>query len=140
MTSSERRPRASDEIVERRMRAQRRRDTKPELALRRVLHARGRRFFVDRAPLAGLRRRADLVFPRRKVAVFVDGCYWHGCPEHGTTPKRNREWWVEKIHRNKVRDRDTDAQLAAAGWVVVRLWEHVPAEEGADRVEAVLGA
>ncbi len=133
-------PGASDEVVRKRMRAQRRRDTKPEMALRRVLHAGGRRFFVDRAPLVGVRRRADLVFPRARVAVFVDGCFWHGCPEHGTVPKRNREWWVEKIDGNRARDRDTDRRLSEAGWSVVRVWEHDEATVAADHVEQTLDA
>ena len=120
------------------MQAQGRRDTKPELALRRELHRRGRRFFVDRAPLKGLRRRADLVFPRRRVAVYVDGCFWHSCPVHGTRPKNNAEWWASKLAGNVVRDRDTDTRLGGAGWVVVRVWEHEETAAAADRVDQVL--
>src|SRR4051794_14754026 len=82
------RPTASDDATARRMARQRRRDTAPEIAVRRLLHARGFRYRVD-AAIAGTRRRADLVFPRLRIAVFVDGCYWHGCPQHGTMPKRN---------------------------------------------------
>jgi len=121
------------------MQAQRRRDTAPELALRRELHRRGRRFFVDRAPVPGQRRRADLVFPRLRVAVFVDGCFWHGCPTHGRVPRSNGHWWADKLARNTARDRDTDSQLAALGWTVVRVWEHEDGTEAADRVESQLG-
>lgn len=120
------------------MRNQRRRDTAPELALRRELHRRGRRFFVDRAPLSGIRRRADLVFPRLRVAVFVDGCFWHACPEHGRLPRSNRGWWQEKLAANAARDRDTDHRLVANGWRVVRVWEHEQVLTAADRVEVVL--
>lgn len=121
-----------------RMSAQRRRDTAPELALRRELHRRGRRYRVDRPPLPGVRRRADLVFPLAKVAVFVDGCFWHRCPVHATAPKNNAQWWAAKLDGNVARDRDTDARLAAAGWTVVRVWEHEDAAAAADAVEAAL--
>ena len=121
-----------------RLRAQRRRDTAPELGLRRELHRRGRRFYVDRAPLPGLRRRADLLFPRSKVAVYVDGCFWHCCPRHATQPKHNAAWWAAKLATNVARDRDTDARLAAAGWVIVRVWEHQEPSAAADLVEQVL--
>ena len=117
------------------MRTQARRDTKPELALRCELWRRGLRYRVDRPPIAGMRRRADLVFPRQRVAVFVDGCFWHRCPEHSTNPKANREWWIEKLDRNVARDRDTNRQLVEAGWSVVRVWEHEPPTDAADRVE-----
>ena len=113
-----------------------RRDTPPELRLRSELHRRGLRYRVDVRPIAGLRRRADVVFPRAKVAVFVDGCFWHGCPTHMTWPAANREWWQTKIERNQARDRDTDAQLAAAGWTVIRVWEHDDAQLAAQRVAA----
>lgn len=117
---------------------QRRRDTKPELALRRAMHARGWRYRVDMAPLPKMRRRADLVFTRLKVAVFVDGCFWHRCPIHGTVPKNNRDWWIAKLDGNEARDRDTDERLAAAGWAVVRIWEHAAPEEAVTTVEAAL--
>ena len=122
------------------MQAQGRRDTKPELALRRELHRRGRRFFVDRAPLKGFRRRADMVFPRRRVAVYVDGCFWHSCPVHGTRPKNNAEWWAAKLAGNVARDRDTDTRLREAGWAAVRVWEHEDPVAAADRVDQVLHA
>ncbi|TQF69041.1 DNA mismatch endonuclease Vsr [Rhodococcus spelaei] len=121
-----------------RMRIQRRRDTAPELALRRELHRRGRRYWVDRAPLSGMRRRADLVFPTARVAVFVDGCFWHRCPEHATQPRNNAQWWADKLAANVARDRDTDARLADAGWLVVRVWEHENPSPAADRVERAL--
>lgn len=122
------------------MQAQGRRDTAPELALRRELHRRHRRFFVDRAPVAGLRRRADLVFPRLRVAVFVDGCFWHGCPVHGRVPSSNADWWQTKLARNARRDRDTDRRLHEQGWSVVRVWEHQPVQQAADEVETLLTA
>lgn len=121
-----------------RMSRQRRVGTAPEIALRSELHRRGLRYFVDRAPLKGLRRRADLVFPRRKVAVYVDGCFWHSCPDHATRPKNNAQWWADKLAGNVARDRDTDARLIAAGWTVVRIWEHEDATAGADRVQSAL--
>ncbi|MFZ3393617.1 very short patch repair endonuclease [Rhodococcus sp. 7Tela_A2] len=121
-----------------RMSRQRRRDTAPEVALRRELHRRGLRFYVDRAPLPGVRRRADLVFPRRRVAVYVDGCFWHRCPLHATDPKNNAEWWADKLAGNVKRDRDTDSRLAAAGWTVIRVWEHEDPTTAATRVAEAL--
>lgn len=106
------------------MQATAQRDTPAELALRSELHRQGLRFRVDRRVLSGSRRRADIVFPRQRVAVFVDGCFWHGCPEHGTWPKENAEWWRSKIESNRRRDADTDARLAAEGWLSIRVWEH----------------
>lgn len=108
------------------MQSQHRRDTAPELALRRELHRIGLRYFVHRRPLPELRREADLVFPRARVAVFVDGCFWHGCEEHGRVRHVENQWyWPEKIASNKRRDRDTDEKLAAEGWLAIRIWEHV---------------
>lgn len=110
------------------MSANKRTDTKPELALRSALHRAGLRFRKDlRVDVDGLRVRPDIVFTRRKVAVFVDGCYWHSCPQHAVTPKTNVDFWVAKLARNVERDREQDAALHAAGWKVVRVWEHVPA-------------
>jgi DNA mismatch endonuclease (patch repair protein) len=120
------------------MQSQARRDTKPEQALRRELWGRGLRYRVDVAPLRGLRRRADVVFSRARLAVYVDGCYWHSCPEHATVPKSNRAWWIAKLRANVDRDRDTDARLRDSGWEVVRVWEHETVVEAADRVEAAL--
>ncbi|EID78512.1 MULTISPECIES: very short patch repair endonuclease [Rhodococcus] len=129
---------ATDPATSARMRAQRRRDTAPELALRRELHRRGVRYYVDRAPMKGVRRRADLVFPRRKVAVYVDGCFWHNCPQHATFPKNNARWWAEKLAGNVTRDRDTDTRLTDAGWTVVRIWEHENPVVAANRVQEAL--
>jgi DNA mismatch endonuclease (patch repair protein) len=112
-----------------------RRDTGPERAVRSELHRRGLRYRVDRALLPGLRTRADLVFVSARVAVFVDGCFWHGCPEHRTWPQANAEWWRRKLEGNVERDRRIDAALEQAGWVVVRVWEHEPADAAADRIE-----
>lgn len=121
------------------MQRQGRRDTKPEMLLRRALWARGLRYRVDRAPIPGMRRRADLVFGPSRVAVYVDGCFWHSCPEHATLPKNNREWWREKLAANVRRDRDTDRQLLEAGWQVVRIWEHEVAAHAVERVITALG-
>lgn len=123
-----------------RLSRQRRRDTKPEVALRRELHRRGLRYFVDRAPLKGMRRRADLVFPRRKVAVYVDGCFWHSCPVHATKPRNNAQWWADKLAANVARDRDTDTRLIEEGWRVVRIWEHEDPVVAAQRVVDDLAA
>lgn len=133
------RPAASSEVVLRRMQRQRRRDTKPELAVRRAVHALGLRYRVDIAPIPG-RRRADMVFTRAKVAVYIDGCFWHGCPDHATEPKANREWWRQKLDRNRERDADTDRLLVAAGWLPLRIWEHEIPEAAARTVaETVRG-
>lgn len=115
-----------------------RRDTVPELEIRSELHRRGFRFRVDRAPVRGLRSRADIVFGPARVAVYVDGCFWHSCPEHGTKPKANAEWWERKLTRNTERDRETDRVLREHGWEVVRIWEHEDPAAAADRVESAL--
>lgn len=115
------------------MRGTRRRDTPGELELRRILHGWGLRYRVDHPVLPGLRRRADIVFTKARVAVFVDGCFWHGCPLHATYPKSNAAWWRAKLAANVARDRDTDRRLAEAGWVVVRGWEHEQALDVAMR-------
>lgn len=123
------------------MRANRRTDTKPEMALRRALHAMGYRYRKDfRLDLAeGKRVRPDIAFTARKVAVFVDGCFWHACPEHGSKPRNNEWYWSPKLARNVERDRLNDAALTVAGWTVVRLWEHVPVPDAVAEVIAVLG-
>lgn len=101
------------------------RDTKPELAVRRLVHAAGLRYRVDIAPLRDRRRlRADLVFTSVKVAAFVDGCFWHGCPQHHTVAKTNAEFWAAKVEGNRARDERVNAALAEAGWTVLRFWEH----------------
>jgi DNA mismatch endonuclease (patch repair protein) len=121
------------------MKHQRRRDTRPELAIRSALHQAGLRFRVD-YPLPGLRRRGDIVFRRRRLVVFVDGCFWHCCPEHGTWPRENAEWWRAKLEANVERDRDTDARLADSGWLVLRVWEHEEPFEAASRIAATATA
>lgn len=131
-------PEPRDRHVRNRMRTQARRNTKPELALRRELHRRGLRYRVD-TKIEGLKRkRPDIVFTRRRVAVFVDGCFWHRCPEHGTLPKNNAEWWAAKLEANVSRDRGADQTLADMGWAVVRVWEHEQVTAAADRVSATL--
>lgn len=100
------------------------RDTKPELAVRRALHAAGFRYRVDTRPSLELRSRADIVFTKRKIAVFVDGCFWHGCPLHATMPESNVDYWVPKLQRNIERDRETTLKLKSLGWVVLRFWAH----------------
>ncbi|MFD9867114.1 very short patch repair endonuclease [Streptomyces niveus] len=108
----------------RNMQAIRSRDTKPEQLIRRLVHAQGLRYRVAARPLPNLRRTADLVFRPVKVAVFIDGCYWHGCPDHYVAPRTNSGYWSGKVAGNISRDRDTDQQLSEAGWTVLRFWEH----------------
>lgn len=120
---------ASSPAVRQRMQRQQTRDTSAELAVRRILHRMGLRYRVDSPPMKGLRRRADVVFGPSKVAVFIDGCFWHGCPDHGSrTTTANPDYWADKVAKNKARDSDTDATLTAAGWSVIRAWEHEEAE------------
>ena len=111
-----------------------RRDTGPELALRSELHQRGLRFRVHDTSLPG---RPDIVLTRARVAVFVDGCFWHACPDHGVLPKSNRDWWRAKLDRNAERDREKDADLDELGWLPVHVWEHEHVIEAADLIEAV---
>ena len=129
---------ASSDGARRSMLGNRGRDTKPELAIRRAVHARGLRYRVSVRPITQVRRTADLVFTRAQVAVFVDGCFWHRCPEHATRPKAHAEFWSAKIDGNAARDRETDRILEEAGWTVIRIWEHEPAAEAASRVESVV--
>lgn len=120
------------------MRSNGARDTSPERAVRSRLHRKGLRFRVHQAVIPGSRRRADVVFRRARVAVFIDGCFWHGCPTHGTMPKANRAFWEAKLRTNRERDRDTDRSLRDAGWTVLRFWEHAEVEEVASEIEAVV--
>lgn len=115
---------------------QKRRDTAAELGLRRELFRRGLRYRVDYRVTG--RRRVDVAFTRRKVAVFVDGCFWHRCPIHGTLPKANGDWWRSKLEANERRDRLTDAELVSLGWLVIRVWEHENPAEAADRIESAV--
>lgn len=124
--------------VRARMSRQKSRDTQVEIALRRALHASGLRYRVHRRPVKGVRREADIVFGPSRVAVFVDGCFWHGCPEHVTWPTRNAEFWRSKIEGNRARDVDTDARLTEAGWQAVRVWEHEAIEDAAARVREIV--
>lgn len=124
------------------MQANRRADTRPELELRSALHARGLRFRKDHPLSAPGRRsiRVDVVFTRARMAVFVDGCFWHSCPEHGLIPKANSDYWIPKLRRNRERDQQIDAALEAEGWTVVRVWEHEPVDEAAARIERLARA
>lgn len=109
-------------------------DTTPERALRAALHARGMRFFKNRRPEPEVKCRADIVFPTERIAVFVDGCFWHRCPEHGVSPRANSDYWRAKLDRNVARDRRNDESLRAAGWDVLRVWEHDDPIRAAERV------
>lgn len=129
---------ASSPGVRASMRANRGRDTAPELELRRAVHALGLRYRVSERPLKEVRRTADLVFTRAKVAVFLDGCFWHGCPVHHTVAVTNAGFWADKVTTNRRRDRDTDRRLADAGWVPLRVWEHEDPLEAAQRVAALV--
>lgn len=121
------------------MRANRGRDTGPELAVRRALHAMGLRYRVDHPLPFDRRRRGDIVFTRAKVAVFIDGCFWHGCPDHGVMPRTNSAFWAAKIARNRERDADTTARLVEQGWVVLRFWEHEDLPSIVERCIAAVG-
>lgn len=113
------------------------RDTAPEVAVRRLLHAIGLRYRVN-VPVPGMPRRTiDIAFGQAKIAVFMDGCFWHGCPEHATSPKANAEWWRSKLDKNMTRDRETSLHLEAAGWTVLRFWEHERPEAVAETIARV---
>jgi len=132
-------PPASSHIARRTMQANRRVNTGPERRVRSELHHMGLRFRKDmRLDLEGGRVRPDIVFTRAKVAVFVDGCYWHSCPQHGARPKANAEFWSAKLTRNVARDRRADDVLAAAGWTVLRVWEHEEPTQAARRIHRTL--
>ncbi|MFE7662312.1 very short patch repair endonuclease [Streptomyces celluloflavus] len=114
------------------------RDTQPELTVRRLLHANGLRYRVH-YPVPGMPRRSmDIAFSKLRIAVFLDGCYWRGCPEHATHPRANAEWWRLKLDRNIARDRETTDHLTAAGWTVLRFWEHESADDIANRIAATV--
>jgi DNA mismatch endonuclease (patch repair protein) len=133
-------PPASSPTIRTRMQNTAQRNTGPELRLRSELHRIGLRYRVHVAPLKGVRRQADIVFPRQRIAVFVDGCFWHSCPEHATFPKANQSWWEGKLQENRRRDGDTDLQLQAAGWESIRVWEHENVQDAAARIEAAVRA
>ncbi|MEE3851786.1 very short patch repair endonuclease [Gordonia sp. LSe1-13] len=138
--STQERPPASSESVRSRMSKQKRKDTQAELLVRRALHSRGVRFRVGVRPEPALRVRGDIVWRGLKLIVFIDGCFWHGCPEHATRPRANAEWWAEKLDNNVRRDRRTDADLSDRDWHVLRFWEHEDPEDVADVICAKLGA
>ena len=131
---------AGTEVTRRQMQANRSRDTQPELALRSRVHRLGLRYLVAARPLPAVRRTADLVFTRARVAVFLDGCFWHGCPDHHRPSQRNEDFWRDKVTRNRERDRETDSLLEKAGWMVVRVWEHEDPDKAADRIHAIVSA
>ncbi|CAN1559064.1 Vsr DNA G,T-mismatch repair endonuclease [Mycobacteriaceae bacterium] len=138
MTNAAISPIPVDITTSRRMSRQRTRDTEPEMLLRRELYRRGLRYRVD-APLPGLpRRRADILFTRARVAVFVDGCFWHGCPEHKAAPTSNGAFWATKLARTIERDRETDAHLRSFRWTVLRFWEHEDIEHAATDIEQII--
>jgi DNA mismatch endonuclease (patch repair protein) len=114
------------------------RDTAPELALRSELSRRGLRYRIHLRPVEGLRREADIVFTAARLAVFVDGCFWHGCADHRSGAKQNSAWWRSKIEENRRRDADTDERLREAGWTSIRVWEHEPAQDAAERIEVLV--
>lgn len=114
--------------VQRRMSAQRRGDTAPEIRLRKALFKVGLRYRCALPVPGRARRTIDIAFTKQRVAVFVDGCFWHGCPDHFVPPKANATWWREKIAGNRQRDVDTTSVLQDQGWRVVRVWEHTPSD------------
>ena len=121
------------------MRANRRRDTRPEVRLRSALHVRRLRFRTDfLIEVGGVRVRPDVVFTRSRVAVFVDGCFWHSCPDHGNTPRQNADYWSTKLARNLARDQRVNTALNEAGWTIFRIWEHEDPQEAADRIESIV--
>lgn len=109
-----------------------------EREIRSRLHRLGFRFRIHRPILPGTRRTADIAFTGLQVAVFADGCFWHGCPKHGTSPKNNSDWWLEKIAANKTRDSETDKRLRALGWKSIRIWEHENIDDAIARIVRVL--
>lgn len=128
-------PEPADEAATKIGKANRKRDTMPEVRLRSALHRRGMRFRKDQLlRCEQIRVRPDIVFPRSQVVVFLDGCFWHGCPDHQRIPKRNRDYWVPKLEANVARDRRADVALAEAGWEVIRIWEHEQLDTAVERV------
>lgn len=116
------------------MRSNRGKDTKLEIRVRKALHARGLRYRLQQKVPGSNRRTMDIAFPRQRVAVFIDGCFWHGCPIHHTVSKTNSEFWSAKVERNRERDIETTRMLAEAGWTAVRLWEHQTTNEIVNRI------
>ena len=131
-------PPASSEAVRLRMCRQRKRNTTPEMRLRSALHAAGKRYRVHYPVPGNSRRSIDIAFVRQRLAVFVDGCYWHGCPIHGHQTRHNADWWDRKIRRNQERDCETTQMLVGAGWTVVRIWEHESLDSALNRIDDAL--
>ena len=131
---------AASRSVRASMRGNRSRDTTPEKLLRKHLHERGVRYRVSHRPVPSVRRTADVAFPGARVAVFVDGCFWHGCPDHCRWPGTNEEFWREKIEGNQTRDSETNRLLERSGWLPVRVWEHEDPSEAADKIIALVRA
>ncbi len=120
------------------MQSNRGRDTRPEVALRSAVHALGLRYRVNTRPLRGLRRTADLVFRKAMVAVFVDGCFWHGCPQHHTAARTNASFWADKVDVNRRRDLETDHLLVESGWVSLRVWEQEDPRQAAEYISRIV--
>ena len=120
------------------MSRQKTRDTQPEVELRRQLYAMGIRYRLHRRPVSTMRRTADIVFTKAKIAVVVHGCFWHSCPTHGTFPFTNAEWWKAKLDRNVERDAETQSQWELVGWDVVVVWEHENPSDAARRIKDLL--
>lgn len=129
---------ATSPATRRAMQSNRRRDTAPEMAIRRRVHAAGLRYRVDARPLPTARCTADMIFTRARVAVFIDGCFWHGCADHYRPPASNTTYWIGKVTRNRERDRLANDALIAVGWTVLRIWEHEAPESAARRIEAAV--
>lgn len=136
--TKEKTPIASSEAAAKRMRGIRQKHTNIEKLLRSGLHRAGLRFHIHRRVVQECRSIVDVVFPSAKVAVFVDSCFWHGCPIHGTSPKVNQEWWQAKLRANRDRDRRTCRSLRAAGWSVIRVWEHENFDKAVESIRSVV--
>jgi len=128
----------SSDRVSRQMSMLGQRDTDPEILVRSDLHRRGLRFRVHSKPEPDLRTKADIIFRPKKVVVYIDGCFWHHCPEHGTVPASNQEFWATKLRRNQERDAENTRELKARGWTVLRFWEHEDAASAAETIEQIL--
>ena len=132
------RPEASSESALRRMQAAKTKNTAPEIALRSLIYHQGFHYRIDARPLKEFNRRADIVFRSAKVAIFVDGCFWHGCPIHATQAKSNAEFWSFKIKQNRERDVDTTKHLEKAGWKVIRVWEHENPVKASEKICGII--
>jgi len=133
------RPAAITYIVSKAMRSMPEHSTGPEMIVRRLLFANGLRYRVQYPVPSASRRTIDIAFPGKKVAIFIDGCFWHGCTVHRNIPAHNHDWWKNKIEQNRSRDRDTDKKLCDAGWIILRYWEHDSAERIASEVLVAIG-